>query len=213
MAWDAVGEWWPWALLALAGFNLLRSAVSVNSLIGPALLAGAALCGLALSRGLDTQAVQNLGVPLALAGSGIVLLLTARERDRRTRWTRVLSTGKAQVSVNSGELVILRALGGELAARFDAMRTPGDSTAVHVTVVAGHVRITVPQAWQVRVHASGTLLTRITETGRQDKNIATGPVAGVRTTPESGAAQETPPRHEVILHLLSVCGAISIVYV
>lgn len=76
---DAVAEWWPWALLALALFNLLRSAVSLDSLIGPAVLGSAALCGLALSRGLDTRTVQDLMIPLALAGCGAVLLVTAGE--------------------------------------------------------------------------------------------------------------------------------------
>ncbi|MET7776000.1 MULTISPECIES: hypothetical protein [Streptomyces] len=197
VALDAMAEWWPWTLLALALFNLLRSAVSVDSLIGPAVLAVAALCGLALSRGLDARAVQNLAVPLALAGSGAVLLVTAGERDRRTRWTRFLSTGRVQVPAQGSELLVFRAVCGELRADLRALRSGGPA-AVHVTAVAGHVRLIVPRSWQVRVHASGALLTRVTEIGRSDEKLAAAP----------GFGEE----HEVALHLLGVCGAISIVH-
>lgn len=196
---DAVAEWWPWALLALALFNLLRSAVSLDSLIGPAVLGSAALCGLALSRGLDTRTVQDLMIPLALAGCGAVLLVTAGGDGRRTRWTRFLSTGRIHVPAKSGELLVFRAVCGELRADLRAARTDGPRT-VHITAVAGHVHLIVPVSWQVKVHASGALLTRVTENGRQDERLATGPVPA------------SEKEHEMALHLLGVCGAVSIAH-
>lgn len=190
---DAVAEWWPWALLALALFNLLRSAVPMDSLTGPAVLAFVALCGLALSRGLDARAVQNLAVPLALAGSGAVLLVTAGTSGTNSRWTGFLATRRVHVPVESGELLVFRALCGELRADLTALSTDGPTT-FHITAVAGHVHLIVPRSWRVRVHASGALLTRVNETGPRNED------------PKSAA------RHEVACHLLGVCGSVSITH-
>ncbi|MEV0737240.1 hypothetical protein AB0I51_14970 [Streptomyces sp. NPDC050549] len=200
LALDAVATWWPWALLALAAFNVLRSVVPVNSLIGPSALVVAALSGLALSHGLDARDVRDLGVPLALAGYGAVVLLSAGRTVGRTRWTRFLSTGHVHVPAGSGELLVFRALLGEL--RADLATDPvGGPEAVHVTAVAGHVRITVPHTWQVRVHASGAPLTRISETSRRETSV-----------PPGADGHGFATRHEVALHLLGVCSAVSIVY-
>jgi hypothetical protein len=207
---DAAAEWWPWTLLALALLNLLRSVVPVDSLIGPAVLAVVAVCGLTVSRGLDTRAVQNLAVPLALAGSGAVLLMTSGASDGRTRWTGFLSTRRVHVPAEGGELLVFRAVCGELRADLRATHA-GGLTSVHVTAVAGHVHLIVPRSWQVKVHASGALLTRVSETGRQDRRLTgdldTPPHSDSGLDPKSGA------QDEVAFHLLGICAAVSIAHV
>jgi hypothetical protein len=187
---EAVAAWWPWALLALAALNLLRSMVAVNSLIGPAVLAVAALCGLAVAHGLDGRTVQDFGFPLVLVGFGIALLGAARHESPRTRWSRFLSTGRVRVPASGGELLALRAVCGELQADLAATRAAAPR-AVHLTAVAGHIRLFVPRSWQIRVHRSGALLTRVVETGPAVRSESTD---------------------QVELHLLGICGAITISY-
>ncbi|NEA99801.1 hypothetical protein [Streptomyces sp. SID13726] len=182
-------------MLVLAAFNLLRSAISISSLIGPAVLAAAALCGLALSRNLDVRSVVALGTPLLLAGLGLALLLSASRGDRRNRWSRVFSTGRVRVPLNSDELLVFRAVCGELRADLTAADTSTVPSAVHITAVAGHVHLLVPRFWRVRLHTSGKLLTRVTEGRGQDR------------TPESAIHQG-----DVDIHLLAVCSAVSIAY-
>jgi hypothetical protein len=185
---------WPWVLLALAAFNLLRSAVEVGSLIGPGLLAGAALAGLVATHGITDPALMNLALPAALVLGGAVLLGSSRER-RSDVWSRFLATGRVEAPAAVGartqyRRLTVRAVAGEIRADFTGSTLDG-GMAVHVTAIAGHVHLTVPRGWPVAVRTTGMVLTRVTDTGPMD------------------AVDESTDG--VGLHLLGVCGAVSLV--
>ncbi|WP_329118272.1 hypothetical protein [Streptomyces sp. NBC_01465] len=192
---DWAAAWWPWLLLALALLNLLRSVITVGSLIAPGLLAAVALGGLVAAHGVSGRTLADLVVPAALILGGFALLLSSRPADRH-RWTRVLATGRVRTThpVGSGTEhphVVLRAIAGELRADLTGSFLDGSLT-VQVTAVAGHVHLTVPRGWPVTVRTAGTVLTRVTDTGPRD---AAGKAAG----------------GDVGLHLLGLCGAVSLV--
>ncbi|MFF3563312.1 hypothetical protein ACFYXS_25015 [Streptomyces sp. NPDC002574] len=186
--------WWPWVLLALAAFNLLRSAVEVGSLIGPGLLVGAALIGLVAAHGIKDPALMNLALPGVLVLAGAVLLGPSRG-SRADVWSRFLATGRVYAPAAIGartqhRRLTVRAVAGEIRADFTGSTLDG-SMAVHVTAIAGHVHLTVPRNWPVAVRSSGMVLTRVTDTGPTDR------------------VEEE--RDGVGLHLLGVCGAVSLV--
>jgi hypothetical protein len=176
-------------LLTLALLNLLRSVVPLGSLIGPLLLVGIALGGLVLTRGITTRTVQDLVIPAALALVGVALLLSVSRNLSTSRWTRFLSTGRVVAPGKATELLTLRAIAGELRADLTAVRHDS-STTVHITAIAGHVHLVVPRTCRVRVHSTGALLSRITQLG-----------------PETLTSEP----YEIVLHVLGVCGAVSIV--
>lgn len=178
-------DWWPWALLGLAALNLLRSAVPVGSLIGPVLLTAVALAGLAASDGVARGTVADRVVPSALALAGAALLLSA---GRSALTTRVLSTGRVNIRKSPSGPLALRAVVGELHA--DLSGTGHAGVVLHVTAIVGHVRLTVPRDALVRIYDTGAVLTRI-------RAAAEGEPA------ESGQVFD--------IHVLGVCGAVSVV--
>ncbi|MEU4613016.1 hypothetical protein [Streptomyces umbrinus] len=184
---EVASSWWPWALLGLAALNVLRSAVATDALIGPLVLGAVALAGLAT--GLSGETVQNVVVPAGLAAIGVAILLSAGRDDRTTRWSRVLSTGRVIVPADAGALLTVRAVLGEL--RADLTGVAAERVTVHVTAVAGHVRLTVPRACPVRIHRTGAALTRVSTSELQ---------------PPLGKGGLT-------VHVLGLCGAVSIVRV
>jgi hypothetical protein len=107
-----------------------------------------------------------------------------------SRWTRFLSTGRVVAPGKFAELLTLRAIAGELRADLTAVRCDSRTTTVHITAIAGHVHLVVPQPCQVRVHSTGAVLSRITQPG-----------------PETPTGEP----YEIVLHVLGVCGAVSIV--
>lgn len=179
-------DWWPWLLLGLAALNLLRSTVQVGSLIGPLVLALIAFAGLAASGGVARDTVENRIVPCALALAGAGLLFSTSQTTPRTR---VLSAGGIDLSDSPAERLVLRAIVGEL--RADLSGTTHDRAVVHVTAIVGHVRLTVPRNAVIRMYDTGAVLTHI------------------RTASKSSPA----PESQVFdVHVLGVCGAVSVVH-
>ncbi|MFF1678250.1 hypothetical protein ACFVYG_19700 [Streptomyces sp. NPDC058256] len=178
-------DWWPWALLGLAALNLLRSALPVGSLIGPLLLAAVALGGLAASGGVAHETLADRVVPCALALMGAALVLSA---GRAAGTTRVLSTGRVDIRNSPSGPLALRAVIGEL--RADLSETGHAGVVLHVTAIGGHVRLTVPRDALVRIHDTGAVLTRI------------------RAAPEVRPAESG---QVFDIHVLGVCGAVSVV--
>lgn len=192
---DWLTAWWPWLLLAIALLNLLRSVITPGSLIAPGLLGTVAFGGLAAAHGISTRALADFAAPTALILVGLALLLSSREADSH-RWTRVLATGRVRTTDALGSRrdtpqVVLRAIAGEVRADLTGSFLDG-SLSVQVTAVAGHVHLTVPKEWPVTVRTAGTVLTRVTDTGAREGT-------------DADAARE------VGLHLLGLCGAISLV--
>jgi hypothetical protein len=192
---DWAATWWPWLLLALALLNLLRTVIGVSSLIAPGLLAVVAVSGLALAHGISGRTLANLIIPAALVLVGLALLFPFRTAHRH-QWTRVLATGRVRTTDTVGSRtenpqVVLRAIAGELRADLTGSFLDGSLT-VQVTAVGGHVHLTVPRGWLVTIRSAGTVLTRVTDTGPRDT--------------ATKAADD-----EVGLHLLGLCGAVSLV--
>ncbi|MEV5849342.1 hypothetical protein AB0M32_46020 [Streptomyces sp. NPDC051985] len=189
---DIAGRWWPWALLGLALVNLLRSAVSAESLIGPLTLGAVAAGGLLLSRKGGGWAFADWVLPVVLALAGACLVLTDAPRTPTTRWSRVLSTGRVVVPPDSGPLLTLRAVLGDLRADLTRLESGAERTTVHVTAVGGHVRLVVPREQPISVHRSGAALTRLTHTDDHALGIPGG-------------------KDRLTVHVLGLCGAVSIV--
>ncbi|MEU6340469.1 hypothetical protein ABZ883_05890 [Streptomyces sp. NPDC046977] len=188
--------WWPWALLLIAALNLFRSVSRTGSLIGPGLLTAVALTGLGVARGVAAHTVLNAVLPAALIVAGAILTLSVHSREQQDAWVCAFTTGHVVAPDEIGErtahpLLTARALAGDLRVDLTASRIDGIVT-VHATVVFGQVRLTVPRTWPVKVHAPGSVLTRITDSGPRHE-IETGSPAGV-----------------VTLHVLGACGAISV---
>lgn len=186
LSWAA--RWWPWALLALASVNLLRSAVPAGSLIGPVTLGAVAVVGLAVTHGLDGHIARDLLAPTLLVVAGTALVLSAVGSGHRSNWTRLLATGAVIVPAGTGPLLTARAVLGEL--RADLRQLEND-VEVNVTAVAGHVHLIVPPTSTVHVHTLGALLTRV-------------------TPPDSRPDESTPPEGAFTIHVLGICGAVSI---
>ncbi|MGW0811366.1 hypothetical protein [Nonomuraea sp. NPDC002799] len=191
--WAAVA--WPWLLLTLAVTNFLRSAIKIGSLIGPGLLASTAGGGLAAGAGADhsTLAIVVFSVLSILTGT---VLLRSSGKTSEAGWTRGMITGCVKAAEAVGNRtphprLTLRALAGEIRADFGSSRLEGPLT-VRVTAIAGHVHLTVPRNWPVVVMSTGTVLTRITDTG----NLNDIDVDGA---------------YSLRLHLLGLCGAVSLV--
>lgn len=124
----------------------------------------------------------------AVAGRG--------ERRGHPNRTRALAGGRILAPETLGDRtryprLTLRAVAGRLRADFTTTTLDGD-VAVCVTAIAGHVQLTVPRSWPVAVRTAGMVLSRVTETGERDQVDLTGPGT-------------------IGLHLLGVCGAISLV--
>ncbi|MHA6760022.1 hypothetical protein [Streptacidiphilus sp. PAMC 29251] len=186
---EVAGRWWPWALLALALINLLRSTVARGSGTAPLLLGGIALSWLTLSHGFAPRTLQDLLLPAALALVGTALLLSVSRAAGANGWTRILTTGRITVPAGAADLLTLRAVAGELRTDLTAVRIHSHLT-LHVTAIGGHVHLTLPAACRVTIHSSGAFLTRIADPG---------PRADTGNAPE------------IVLHVLGVCGAVSIV--
>ena len=185
---ELVGRWWPWTLLALAGLNLLRSAVPVGSLIGPLALGAVGVVGLVAVHGLQAHLVRDQVAPALLVATGAALVLSSDRMGLRTSWTRLLATGDVVVPPSVRCPVTLRAVLGELRADLGEVR---GQVEVNVTAIAGHVRLTVPRASTVQVNAQGALLTRL-------------------PTPPSEFTRRPHSEGEFTIHVLGVCGAVSI---
>lgn len=158
LAGDFLAAWWPWALVALAAANVLRSMLQLESLLAPGLLAFVALVALGVREGIAAATLVDFTVPAVIALTGVVLLSSVGSWLSRS-WTRILVTGQVVApGVVSGGLrprVIL----GELRADLSALTTPPKD--LQVTAVFGHMHLTVPAAWQLNLHATGALLTSI----------------------------------------------------
>ncbi|MES5816536.1 hypothetical protein [Streptomyces sp. RG80] len=184
-------RWWPWALLSLAVVNLLRSALPTGSLIGPFLLVSIALVGLAVSRRISAGALADFALPGLLTVGGAMLLISTSEAGPRSSWSRILTTGRVVIPHGPHRTVTVRAVLGEL--RADLTRaTENDWLTVHVTALAGHIRITVPRDRRVRIYHSGTVLTRV---------VVSGPELKEAPDPSVG----------VTVHVLGVCSFVAIV--
>lgn len=183
LAADFMAAWWPWALVALAAANVLRSVLQLESLLAPGLLVFVALVALGVREGVAAETLVNLAVPTVIALTGVVLLVSTGSWLSRS-WTRILVTGQVVASgVVSGGLRP-RAILGELRADLSALTTPPNE--VQVTAVFGHVHLTVPAAWRLNLRASGALF-----------------------TPIRGLIGAGPP--EVELRVLGFCGVVSVV--
>lgn len=186
-------RWWPWGLLVLAVVSLLRSALPTGSLVGPLFLISVAVIGLARSDGAGSRVLMNLALPglLALGGAAIVLDVSAARR--KPSWSRVLTSGRVVLPEEVRGTVTVRAVLGEL--RADLTRAPRDQESIlHVTAIAGHVRVAVPRDRWIRVHTSGTVLTRVADTGPKP------------TEPPDASTGLT-------IHVLGICGVVGIVRV
>ncbi|MFF7565392.1 hypothetical protein ACFZB4_36195 [Streptomyces pseudovenezuelae] len=126
--------------------------------------------------------------PALLMAIGAALVLSPARFNYRTSWTRLLTTGDVVVSPSASRLFTLRAVLGEL--RADLREVQGQ-VEVNVTAIAGHVRLTVPRKSAVRVNAQGALLTRV-------------------PPPSAEAGQQPHSEKEFTIHVLGVCGAVSI---
>ncbi|MFD3931159.1 hypothetical protein [Streptomyces sp. NPDC058614] len=193
---ELAAKFWPWALLSLAALNVLRSVVSLGSLIGPGLLGAVACTALAFSHGVTTHTMLNMVAPIALVMVGVGLLHSSIPTMDRGRWTSFLTTLRAQAPVEVGArtahpLLVARALAGELRMDLTASGTGGE-VIVHATALLGHVHLSVPRTWSVKVHTTGAVLMRVTDTG-----------PGLQTDPGISA--------HVVLHVLGACGAVTIV--
>ncbi|WP_405950130.1 hypothetical protein OG588_30935 [Streptomyces prunicolor] len=186
-------RWWPWALLGLAVVNLLRSMLPNGSLIGPLLLMAVAAAGLSTSSNVGTATVTNLALPGLLTLGGTVLVVASSGPEQKSSWSSVLTTGRVVIPQDTGRTVTVRAVLGEL--RADLTSTTEESrTVIHVTAIAGHVRVTVPRERWVKVHSSGTVLTHIAETGQK-------------------AAEVLDPSAGFTIHVLGMCSVVGIVRV
>lgn len=183
LAWSVFVAWWPWALLALAAANAMRSVLRLESLLAPGLLVFVALVALGIRHGTGARTLVDIVIPAVVALAGVALLLSAGSWLARS-WTRVLVTGRvtAREPVSGG--LRPRAILGELDADLSALTEP--PTDVRVTAVFGHVRLTVPAAWRLDLRATGALLT---------------PVRGLIG----------PGPHEMTLQVLGFCGVVSVV--
>lgn len=190
---EFAARWWPWALLSLAVVNLLRAAIPLTSLIGPFLLATIATAALVPTGTVSARTVTGLALPATLALGGAVLIGTAAPDSRDGRWSRTLTTGRVVVPAEARGTLTLRAVLGELRADL-TRKSARNRTTVHVTVIAGHVRVDIPRDRWVKVNTSGALLTRIAETG---------PVPSEPPDPSTG----------FVIHVLGVCGSVGIVRV
>ncbi|MGH3913229.1 MAG: hypothetical protein ACRDTC_07450 [Pseudonocardiaceae bacterium] len=183
LAGEFVAAWWPWALMALAAANGLRSVLQLESLIAPGLLAFAALVALGVREGIAAATLVNLAVPAVIALTGVGLLASVGSWLSRS-WTRILVTGQVVAPGVVPGVLRPRAILGELRVDLSALTTPPND--VQVTAVFGHVHLTVPAAWQLNLRATGALLTSIRGL------IGTGPP-------------------EVKLRVLGFCGVVSVV--
>ncbi|WP_329272184.1 hypothetical protein [Streptomyces sp. NBC_01451] len=195
-------RWWPWILLTVAVLNLLRSAIPSGSYIGPLVLCAVALTGLAMSDNVSRHEVADVALPGVLVVAGAGLALAASHDARTTSWTRILTTGRVVMPKGAYRTVTVRAVLGDL--RADLTQAPADDeTCVRLTVIAGHVQVTVPKDRAVRVDTSGAVLAHVKETGA-DPAGPTGP------TDSSGP---TGPAKGFTIQVLGVCGAVGIVRV
>ncbi|MEU9174773.1 hypothetical protein AB0D34_44660 [Streptomyces sp. NPDC048420] len=192
-AWEFSARWWPWALLGLAAFNLLRAAVSPASLIAPLVLAAVSTAALLSAGDISTRIIIDFGLPAVLALGGALLIGSAVPNRRNNCWSRTLTTGRVVIPADAGETLTLRSVLGELRADL-TRKSAGSLTTVNVTTVVGHVRVDIPRDRWVKVNTSGALLTHTTETG---------PAPGEPPDPSTG----------FVIHVLGVCGSVGIVRV
>ncbi|WP_328749892.1 hypothetical protein OHT57_31140 [Streptomyces sp. NBC_00285] len=188
--WEFTARWWPWALLGLATFNLLRTAMSPASLIAPLVLATVSAAALLSAGDISTGMIIDFGLPAVLAVGGSLLIGTAVPDQPSNHWSRTLTTGRIVIPADAAGTLTLRSVLGELRADL-TRKSAGSPTTVNITAVAGHVRVDIPRNRWVEVNASGALLTRITETGP--------------------APDELPdPSTGFVIHVLGVCGSVGI---
>lgn len=190
IALDFAAHQWPWALACLAAVNLFHSAVPRGGFIGPAALSAIALAGLVTLHGPDHPALTQIVLPCALALCGTALVLGTVRADGNSAWGRFLTTGRVVVPVHTPGTVTLRAVLGELRADLRHAETEGWRT-VHVTAIAGHVHVTVPRECPVRMHTSGSFLTRVHET-------------------DPSPAEPPAPSTGLTIHVLGICGAVGV---
>ncbi|WP_320778173.1 hypothetical protein [Streptomyces sp. CRN 30] len=187
---ESATRWWPWALLALALLNLLRSVTSPAALLGPLLLAAVATASIVPADEMSARVVTGLALPAVLALSGALLIGTAVPRAGGTRWSRVLTAGRVVVPEEASGTLTLRAVLGEIQA--DLTRIPTTvRTTVHVTAIAGHVQVDIPRDRWVTVSTTGALLTRVLETG-------------------AGPGEPPDPSTGCVIHVLGVCGSVGV---
>lgn len=195
---SCLGVTWPWLLLALAMVNLARSVLIIGSLVGPGLLAATALAGLLAwgGTGSSTLVIVIISGLSFLAGMPLIRWAIKPREEFEADWAGVMITSRPKVPEALGQhtpypRLTLRAVVGELRVDFAGSTLDGDLV-VQVTAIAGHIHLTVPHTWPIVVCTSGTALTRIIDTGDRDNIDAHGsPI--------------------VALHLLGLCGAVSLV--
>jgi hypothetical protein len=188
---------WPWLILAFAVFNVLRSGILPASLIAPGLIAAVALGGLAASHRIRGVIPLGIAIPGLLLPLGVALLFSARPPMSRPGRTLVLLTGRIVGPSVVGDRaacprLTYRAVVGEVRADLTESVLDG-AVAIVVTTIVGHVHLTVPHTWPLVVQSTGTVLTRVTDTGPR------------LTDPSETAGVE--------LHLLGLSGAVTIVRV
>ena len=193
LAGDLLKNWWPWVLLALAAINLGRTIVRAESLVAPGLLALVAIIGLAVGRPGAAPTIINLAIPGALVFVGGALALSY-SCGTPGHWVRVLTSSRVQFHDQVPQEITVWAIAGEL--RLDLAGAELDTTqevTIAVNVILGHVHLDIPRNWPMHLPAEPRydrlVLTRI-------KDI------GVRSQQEGD--------HGATLHLLGLCGAITL---
>ncbi|EWM11577.1 hypothetical protein KUTG_01881 [Kutzneria sp. 744] len=160
VAWTLFAHWWPWALIGLAIVNVMRRFLRVESVLAPGLLILVSIVYLALQQGIEPDRVINFVVPLATLIGGLALLASIGSTAGRS-WTRVLLTGRVEATPPVSTTLCPRALLCENLV--DLTSCPGNPEGItmNVTVVLGHVQLTVPKDWELDLDDSGRLLTAV----------------------------------------------------
>jgi hypothetical protein len=161
-AWDLLAAWWPWALLALAVFNLFRTIVRVESLLAPGVLGLAGLLGLVLTHRIGASIVFDIAIPIALVTGGALLALSGDSPGRHS-WTRVLFGKSARAPAFVQEPLRARAILTDLSVDLGSIDWAAQQheVIIYVTAVLGRVELVVPQNREIVLHAGRCLLTRI----------------------------------------------------
>lgn len=186
-------NWWPWALLALAVFNLGRTIVRVESLLAPGLIALVAIFGLIAGRPHTESTIINLAIPavLILVGAMLALSYSCRRSDRLVR---VLTTTRVHINDQLPQEITIWAIAAEL--RLDLAGADLDMTqdiTIAMNVILGHVHLDIPRNWQIRLPADPRserlFLTRVKDTGVRSRHDC---------------------NHSATLRLSGFCGAITL---
>ncbi|QUQ66608.1 hypothetical protein [Kutzneria sp. CA-103260] len=190
VAWNLFAHWWPWALIGLAVVNLARRFLRIESLLAPGLLVLVSVVYLALQQGVEPDLVINFAVPLVALFAGLALLASISSAAGRS-WTRVLLTGRVEPTSLVAATVNPRAFLCENLVDLSNCPPDPDGITMNVTVLFGHVQLTVPEDWHLCLEPGGRLL---------------APVRDTSPTPPEGAGHAGLLR----IHVLGFGGVVSI---